>query len=448
MSQISMRAEELATGARTAVSLALEAFRGAHEDPAIFVMPNEAEALVEALNADQLRAAGDRRPLLGVPVTIKDNFDLAGRATTAGSVVLAEAQSAATDAVAVTKLRNAGLVVLGRTGMTEFAFSGLGLNPHYGTPLNPAYQAEQRIAGGSSSGAAASVARGLVPAALGTDTGGSVRIPAAFCGLVGFKPSAWIISRDGVLPLSTALDAVGIIATSVSDCRLLFDIVREDSPSSDLTKPELASLRLGAVSNYVRDDEERTVGAAFEKALKRLTGSGIRITEVAIPELDGINDIAPQASFSAAEAAVWHRELLVRCRNLYDPRVLARILPGLDVDETELSAMAERRQTFIDSFQKAAAPFDALLWPTVPMIAPRLQELGDDAAYHSINLRVLRNSAIVNLADGCAISLPCHDECDAPVGLTVAAPNGSDDTILNIASMIEPILQAVSKRKL
>lgn len=440
MSAIAVLAEELSSGARTAVALARLAFRLAEEDRAIFTLRDEPAALSQAAEADRLRAAGDPRPLLGVPVTVKDNFDLAGQVTTAGSVLLAGAAPAATDAEAVARLRKAGMVVLGRTGMTEFAFSGLGLNPHYGTPLNPAYPDERRIAGGSSSGAAASVVRGLVPAALGTDTGGSIRVPAAFCGLVGFKPTAKEVPQEGVLPLSTTLDSVGVVATSVADCRRIFELIRDGRGVE--TAPVDRPIHLGVVSNYVREDEDPEVGQAFSAALVKLAVGGVRLSTIEVAALETISLIAPRASFSAVEAAAWHRAHLFAGRSTsYDPRVLARILPGTDIDAAEVAAMVARRADFVAALAAAGAPFDALVWPTVPMLAPLLDDLVDDARYHAANVRALRNPSIVNLADGCAISLPCHKAGAPPVGLTLAGPGSTDDHLLDVALAVEAVLK-------
>jgi len=323
--------------------------------------------------------------------------------------------------------------------MTEFAFSGLGLNPHYSTPINPAFPGEARIPGGSSSGAAVSVARGLVPAALGTDTGGSIRIPAALCGLAGFKPTAAAISREGVVPLSTSLDSVGVIATSVADCGTIFDLIR-DAPTTGRQEPG-RSLHFGVVTNVVRDDEDRDVAIAFDAALARLVAAGHRVSSSHLAALDQISAIAPRASFSAVEAALWHREHLAAGRApFYDPRVLSRIMPGVGVDAAEIAAMAERRARFIAAFRAGAAPFDALVWPTVPIVAPMIAELEDDARYHAVNQRVLRNPSIVNLADGCAISLPCHGLGAPPVGLTLAGPGGMDDALIAAAAIVEPAL--------
>jgi len=437
MSGLLDQVSKLAEGRIRAVDLVAEAVERARSPAAanVFTLSLYEDAMLQAVGADLARSRGDLRPCLGVPITVKDNFDLAGCPTPAGSTVLADAPPASADAAVVEKLRAGGMVVLGRTNMTEFAFSGLGLNPHYGTPANPAYPNGAHIPGGSSSGAAVSVALGIVPAAIGTDTGGSVRIPAAFCGLVGFKASPTAISRAGVLPLSGTLDAVGIIAGGVSDCRMLFDLLREAPPA---TPPAKGPIRLGLVRNYVGTDAAPAVCEALERAVARIAAGGIEVVSVDVPALDGIATIAPVASFSAAESNAWHKPLLADGRGqAYDPRVLARILPGGDVDAAELAKMETRRAAFEADFTRDAAGFSALVWPTAPFLAPRFDMLADDAEYHRINALALRNSSISNLAGGCAISLPCPDAPAGPVGLTLAAPRGADDALLETARQVE-----------
>jgi aspartyl-tRNA(Asn)/glutamyl-tRNA(Gln) amidotransferase subunit A len=440
MNQVAALAEALASGTTSARALVDKALARAAADEAahVFTIRLDDVARCDAENADRQRTLGDPRPLLGIPVTVKDNFDLAGYSTTAGSRLLADAPAAQADAVAVARLRAAGMIVLGRTGMTEFAFSGLGLNPHYGTPANPAFGDKICIPGGSSAGAAVSVALGIVPAAIGTDTGGSVRIPAAFCGLTGFKASQNAIALDGVLPLSTTLDSVGIIARSVADCRTLFDVLR-DRPA--IARAPRSSLRLGLIRNYVTADLADEVTAAFSAAVTAIATAGGDVVPIDIPAFDDIPTIAPKASFSAVEAFAWHRDYLAAGRDdEYDPRVVARIRPGGNIDGVEYAAMTGRRDKFIAAFAAGAEAFDALIWPTVPVTAPTLAVLNDDAAYHAANLLTLRNSTVANLADGCAISLPCHITGLAPVGLTLAAAGGHDDALLDAAGIVETMI--------
>ncbi|MGH8328684.1 MAG: amidase, partial [Steroidobacteraceae bacterium] len=381
-------------------------------------------------------------PWAGIPVTVKDNFDIAGLATTAGSRLLWDAPPAAADAEVVRRLRRAGLVILGRTNMTEFAYSGLGINPHFGTPLNPAFTGSVRLPGGSSSGAAVSVALGMAPFAIGTDTGGSVRIPAAWCGLVGFKPTAEAISRAGLLPLSTSLDSVGIIATSVDDCAALFDLIRsEGTPRGAPAAAALTGRRLARVRGYVDDDIESEVETAFESALSRLATAGAIIEELRIPELGRIAQMHAVGTLSAAESYAWHREYLRTRASVYDPRVRARIARGAAISAAGYQRLVADRREFAASFSARIAPYDGVLWPTVPMVAPEPGPLADPSAYDRCNMRALRNSTVVNLADGCALSLPCG-EGPAPVGLTVAGGHRRDDGLLALARSIEAALDS------
>jgi aspartyl-tRNA(Asn)/glutamyl-tRNA(Gln) amidotransferase subunit A len=373
-------------------------------------------------------------------MTVKDNFDVQGYPTTAGSKLLAGAPPATCDAAVVQRLRRAGFVLLGRTNMTEFAFSGLGLNPHYGTPRNPAFALEHRIPGGSSSGAAVSVALGIVPAAIGTDTGGSIRIPAAFCGLTGLKPSAGAVSREGVLPLSSTLDTVGVIAASVESCAAVFDVIR-DRPGPPRSRVAGRRMRLGQVETYVQDDLDADVEQAFGAAVERLQAAGVGIERLAAPELAGIPQMMREASFAAAEAAAWHAPFLAAGRSAeYDPRVLIRIRAGESMTAAAYVRLIEHRRALIRSVAERMAGLDALIWPTVPFTAPLLESLTDDAAYHAANARALRNSTVANLLDGCAISIPCSIS-GAPVGLTLAALQGCDDHLLSIAAAAQSILQ-------
>jgi aspartyl-tRNA(Asn)/glutamyl-tRNA(Gln) amidotransferase subunit A len=423
---------------RTNACVLVEAIT-ADETPALFTLKLGERAAADAALADAARTEGDARPLLGVPVTIKDNFDLRGIPTTAGSKMLRNAAAATTDAEAVRRLKAAGCVIVGRTNMTEFAFSGLGLNPHYGTPANPRFAHVPHIVGGSSSGAALSVASGLVPAALGTDTGGSVRIPAALCGLVGYKPTSTAISKQGVLPLSRTLDAVGIIAHTVRDCARLLGVLRSDEPRVQRDR----SNRLGIIDNFVWNDVDASVCEATEQAFERLDAAGFAVTRTTLPALDGIADAMRHGTIPAAEAWAWHRTYLENGRrDEYDPRVVARIAAGEAIDEAQFERLMAWRKTFVAAFDEAACDFDALVWPTVPIVAPRIADLvDDDAAYWRANALMLRNSTIANLADACAISIPCG--ATPPVGLTLAAAAGQDDHLLATAAAAEAALSPI-----
>jgi aspartyl-tRNA(Asn)/glutamyl-tRNA(Gln) amidotransferase subunit A len=413
-----------------------------------FLAVHARQALAAADFHDQMRkrraAAG---MFAGIPVSVKDLFDLAGDVTTAGSTVLQGTAAATRDAAAVARLKAAGFIVIGRTNMTEFAFSGLGLNPHYGTPLNPWQRDQARIPGGSSSGAAVSVTDAMAFGALGTDTGGSCRIPAALCGIVGFKPTAGRVPLSGCYPLSTTLDSAGPLANSVACCAAL-DAVLSHEPALDAsqTMPSEVSmsvegLRFGVLAGYVLEGVAPQVASAWERALRALGAAGARLSDVTLPELAELSQINRKGGFSVAEAYALHRERLASDASQYDPRVSARILRGREQDAADYIHLHAQRASFIDRVTPRLAAFDALLMPTVPIIAPALSDLASDDAYTRINALVLRNSSIVNFLDGCAISIPCHEPGSAPVGLTIFGLRHTDRRILAVAGAAESCLQ-------
>ncbi|MBN9445252.1 amidase, partial [Bosea sp. (in: a-proteobacteria)] len=308
--------DDLAAGRTTSVALTEDALARAQandgEGARVFTKLYAERALQAARASDALRQAGFiRSPLEGLPISIKDLFDVAGDVTKAGSVALDDAPAARADAPVVDRLIAAGAVIVGRTNMTEFAFSGLGLNPHYGTPLNPFDRAAGRIPGGSSSGAAVSVSDGMAAAAVGTDTGGSVRIPAALCGLTGFKPTARRVPRDGALPLSTSLDSIGPIARSVACCAML-DAVLSGTGENLRGEASLAGLRLAVPRTVALDGMDTVVAASFEAALGILSRAGARISEIDVPEFAQLGAINSKGGFTAAEAWHWHRDLIER----------------------------------------------------------------------------------------------------------------------------------------
>src|SRR5438132_640699 len=406
----------------------------------VFLKIHAADALAAADFHDRRRAPGAApSPLAGIPVSIKDLFDIAGDVTTAGSVALRDAKAAEHDAPAVARLRAAGFIPIGRTNMTEFAFSGLGINPHYDTPFNPYERQAGRISGGSSSGAAVSVTDGMSFGALGTDTGGSCRIPAALCGIVGFKPTAARVPISGAYPLSPSLDSIGPLANSVACCAAL-DAVLAGEPDAELPRMALGDLRLGVVHSYVLDSIAADVAARFERALSILASAGAKLREVAIPELQELPQINSKGGFAAAEAYSWHRNLIAADSGRYDPRVLTRILRGRDQGAADYLDLCRQRASFIERVTPRVASFDALLMPTVPVSAPTLAELATDEAYARLNALVLRNPSIVNFLDGCAVSVPCHEPGTAPVGLTLFPLHGWDRRLLSVAAAVEESL--------
>jgi len=410
------------------------------EGARVFTSLFESSAKAEAEAADYLPVV-DTLPLRGIPVSVKDLFDVAGQTTCAGSIVLKDAAPAAKDAAVVERLKDAGAVIIGRTNMTEFAFSGLGLNPHYGTPRNPFARDEGRIPGGSSSGAAISVSDGMAVAAIGSDTGGSVRIPAALCGLTGFKPTARRVSMEGVLPLSPTLDSIGPIAPTVACCAAIDQVLSGTRHS--LVRQEIAGLRFGVLQGYVLDGVEKQVAQRFEAALETLAGAGARITELRFEAMRDIPALNLKGGFSAYEAWRWHRETIERAREQYDPRVLTRIVRGAEISDDEYGALASEQSRIINEAEAVFAQADVWIIPTVPRIAPRISDLeASDAAYFDANGAMLRNPSLINFLDGCAISLPCHLPGEAPVGLMLAARGGDDSRLLAIALAVEAVLLA------
>ncbi len=400
--------------------------------------PDAARAAGE--HADAMRAAGvEVSPLAGLPVSVKDLVDIAGETTLAGSTVLKGSAPAKADAPVIKRLRIAGAAIVGKTNMTEFAFSGVGINPHYGTPANPADSFVARIPGGSSSGAAVSVATGLCVAALGSDTGGSIRIPAALCGIVGFKPTARRIPTTGTIPLSTTLDTVCAMTRSVDDC-ILVDSIIADSPLSIPDLP-LAGLRLAVPGTLVLDALDPHVAASFSAVLTRLSAAGAKIVDAPFAMLA---DAADLNKFSGAEAFAWHRTLLAGHEAEYDFRVAKRIKMGATMSAADYIDLHRKRRDWITRMEEALGPFDSLIMPTVPIVAPPIAELeASEETFFKANGQLLRNPSTINLLDGCAVSLPCHAPGTLPVGLMVAGPAMSDRKILAVARAIESALQTI-----
>jgi len=426
---------------RAAVDAALERIASpTGQGHLVFTRVYPDAARLAADTADAMDRLGLELPALaGVPVSIKDLFDVMGEPTTAGSVVLKQAPAAKADAEAVRRLRAAGAALVGKTNMTEFAFSGLGLNPHYGTPLNVWDRAAGRIPGGSSSGAAISITDGMADAAVGTDTGGSCRIPAALNGIVGLKPSAQSVPTAGALPLSSSYDSIGPLARTVEMCARVYAVLSNTRPA--LNPAQTHQLRLGVARNYVLEQMDCAVEKAYQSALTRLSRAGATLCDVSLATLDELPALFANGGLVAAEAYEWHRQLLESQGDNYDPRVAVRIRRGALLAPADYVGIQKLRRALIAWWCSETSTFDAILMPTVPIIAPRLQELEDDAVYGQTNLLMLRNPTIVNALDGCAISVPCHNVGDAPVGLMIACRNGEDAKLLNIARALEDVLQ-------
>jgi aspartyl-tRNA(Asn)/glutamyl-tRNA(Gln) amidotransferase subunit A len=405
-------------------------------------------ARADADAADRLRGAGIvLSPIAGLPVSVKDLFDVAGETTLAGSVVLKGEAPAVADAEAVGRLRRAGAVIVGKTNMTEFAFSGLGLNPHYGTPRNAWDRALGRIPGGSSAGAAVSVTDGMAAFAIGTDTGGSVRIPAALCGLVGFKPTARRVASTGCFPLSRTLDSIGPIARTVACCAVVDRVLSGDPAPVPAALP-IAGLRLGVPRQYVFEGLDPEVASAFAAAVSVLSSAGARVVDLDFPELLDLPAIHKDGGFAVMEAYAIHRRRVAEHESKYDPRVASRIVRGRSAGAAEYLDLLDHRAAFIRATARAAAPFDALLFPAAALVAPPVAELeASDEAYFRANARALRNTTVVNFFDGCALSLPCHAAGAAPVGLMVAGCGASDDRVLSAGLAIESVLAGAARER-
>ncbi len=387
-------------------------------------------------------------PLAGLAVSIKDLFDVQGEVTAAGSIVLADAPPARTDCPAVARLRRAGAAFIGRTNMSEFAFSAVGINPHHGTPANAAtarFDATARIPGGSTSGGAVSVASGAAWAALGSDTGGSIRVPAALQGLVGFKNTARLTPTAGAVPLSTTLDTVCAVTRSVRDGALLHSILADRPLELRTVAPR--ALRLAVPRGFLLDELDATVAEAFGRSLTLLSRAGMQIDEIELPALADVAGIMAGGGFSPVEAWAWHRERLAREESRYDPRVALRIRRGESMSAAQYIDLIASRQAWIATMQRSLRGYDAMLSPTVPIVAPPLAPLlRDDAAFFATNAKLLRNPSLVNLLDGCAISLPCHREGEMPVGLMLWSGAMCDDAVLNAALAVEAVLGSSGAR--
>lgn len=434
----------IARGQTSASRLIEHSLTAARQSQHVFTQLFEPQARTTAAAVDAGHAAGaPLPPLAGLSVSIKALFDVAGQRSCAGSASRQDAPPAARDAPAVARLRAAGAALIGHTNLSEFAFSGVGINPHYGTPANPATQtldAEARIPGGSTSGGAVSVSLGAAFAALGSDTGGSIRIPAALQGLVGFKNTARLTPRDGSIPLSTSLDTVCALTRSVRDARLMHEILSA-APCPTARPESVQGLRLAVLDGLMQDQLDAPVARAFERSLARLSHAGAHITQLPARLLDELPALQHQGGFAAAESWAWHRTRLIEREAQYDPRVALRIRRGAAISAADYIELLQARERFIAQLGSALAQVDAVLSPTVPLIAPPIAPLlASDEAFFSTNALLLRNTAIVNLLDGCALSLPCQDEGEWPVGLMLWQRGLQDARLLDLAQCVEACL--------
>ena len=442
LSDIASRLADGRLSARDHVETCLAAIDS--EDGArAFITTNADTARKQANRIDKLRAAGAALPpFAGVTLSVKDLFDIAGEVTTAGSTVLADAEPAERDATVLAHLRNAGFIIVGRTNMTEFAYSGLGMNPHYGNPRSPfgRDQGGGRVAGGSSSGSAVSICDDMAAATIGTDTGGSTRAPAAFCGITGLKPTTTRMSSRGVYPLSTSFDAAGPMAGSVDCCAILDDLMAGGEGRAETPFP-VSGLRLAVPRGYLFDDLDPEVAAAFDAAVDKLSAAGAIVTDI---RLDIIEDLRPAnrpKSIVSAEAYEIHRDMMAARRDGYDPYVAARLAAGAEISAADYIAMMRERTATCADVQAVTRPYDALLLPTTPAVPVPLNGLEGVETLMKASARILRNTALSNYLDRPTITMPCHAPGSAPVGLSLMGSRGHDRRLLAIAAGVEPVVR-------
>jgi len=437
---------ELAEGRTTSRKLVEQALARiadpAGEGARAFLKVYAEQARADAEHSDRLRRQGVvRSGVEGLPVSLKDLYDVAGDVTRAGSKLLAGAPPAKQDAAAVARLRAAGAVFVGRTNMVEFAFGTTGLNPHYGTPRNPWDRKTGRVPGGSSSGAAVAQADGMCVMALGSDTRGSIRQPAALCGVVGWKPTQRRVPLDGAFPLSYTLDTVGPLANTVACCAAYDAVLAGEAPAR-LAALSGKGLRLLVPRGSLLEDLDAEVGRAFDAALKRLSAAGAVITDMAVPAFDRQAEYFKNGGFAGAEAYAIHRRWQERLGE-YDPRIAKRVLFGKEIGAADYVDLTRLRAAYMREVEALAAPYDAMLMPTTPTIAPPIAEVDkSDEDYFRWNFRILRNVGVVNFLDGCAVTLPCHAPGSAPVGLSVFGAALSDAHVLAAAAAIEGVLRS------
>ncbi len=430
-----------ATTSRALVEKSLERIGDPVGEGALsFLTVDKSSALAEADRQDNLRASGNQpSPYAGIPFSAKDLFDIAGQVTTAGSKLLQNAPAALSDAPAIAALKAAGFVLLGRTNMTEFAYSGVGLNPHYGTPASNYDRKIRRIPGGSSSGAAVAVADGMCALSIGSDTGGSTRIPAAYNGIVGYKPSTGRVSTQGAYPLSKTFDSIGPMANSVACCAIADAIMAGDWDG--LIAPRASKdLKLAVLMNHAMVGLDAAVANDLAHALDAMRRAGARITLIEMPELAELPSLMVNGGIVAAEAFMQHQSQIEAMGDAYDPRVVNRIRTAGGITAQEYQFILVRRAAMIATFNRLSADYDAVVLPTVPIISPAMSVLADDGMYMQYNGLSLRNTYLANFLNGCSISLPMNKVGAAPTGLMLMASHSADEALFAAAAAVERIL--------
>lgn len=400
----------------------------------------------EADSVDLARKQGLSLPTFaGIPLSIKDLFDEADIVTRAGSKVLEDASPAIKDATVLARLKAAGFIVIGRTNMTEFAFSGIGTNAHYGDARSP-FERDKvdihkgRVAGGSSSGSAVSISDHMAAASIGSDTGGSTRTPAAFCGIVGFKPTTTRMSSDGVFPLSQSFDAAGPMANSVSCCAIL-DSLMAGGPGEDEGPFALHGTRLAIPKGYLFEDLDPHVAQSFNVAIDQLASAGAEIVDITINEIEALRPSNNPKSIVAAEAYSVHKARLEDgMGDRYDPLVAFRLRSGKDILASDYINMLNMRKNVWRAVQISLRGFDALILPTAPILPPPLSSLEDIKSKIQQSALSLRNTAVSNYLDRPTISMPCHAQGTGPVGLSLVGSRQHDRRLLAIAAACEAVI--------
>ena len=389
--------------------------------------------------------AADRRardgislgPLDGKVITIKDLFDVAGEVTRAGSKILAdEEKPAEADAPVIARLRRAGGVIVAKTNMVEFAFSAIGTNPHYGTPGNPADRA--RVPGGSTSGGAVAVADGMCELTIGSDTGGSTRIPAALCGITGFKPSKQRVPTEGAFPLSFTLDSVGPMAGNVKDCADA-DAIMAGDEADPLAAAPLGAIRLGVAQGLPLDGLDKVVGERFSSALSAFGKAGLVLHDEKIPLIEEMAALVATGWLPPPEGLAVHQDRLKRRPQDFDPNIRVRLERAAQMPAAHYIATLQQRARLIRAMHARLADLDGLLMPATPIVAPTIAEVSDAAVFTQKNLQLLRNTAIANCFDLCSITLPIPGN-GLPAGMMIVSRNGDDRKLLRVAATLETIL--------
>ena len=415
----------------------------ASQDPAIFTSTCFDRARREAeQSAARYRAGQPLGALDGIPVAWKDLVDIEGLPTTAGSAAYRNAPPAVADSPVVQHLAHAGMVTVGKLNLSEFAYSALGLNPHFGTPHNPCATDQPRVPGGSSSGSAVAVAAGLVPVSIGTDTGGSVRTPAAFNGLIGYKPSAGRFDTTRVFPLSPTLDTIGTFAHRIADCVLLDHALRgQPAVAADAEGSlPLSSLTLVVPDALVLDGVEPEVARNFQASLDRVAAAGVTVQRRAIPELAQVRElIARYGNIAAAHAYRFHRALLEGPRHAeVDVTVYRRIMAGKAISDAALQALEDGRRALQQTLWASLG--DALLvMPTVPHVAPPIARVaGDPDLFAQVNLKTIGNTLLGNMLNACGLAVPNGlGQAGMPTSLLLNAAPGQEARLLRAGLALE-----------